>query len=249
MSTTKYRDERRLGLRDELRDERRLGLRDELRDERRVARAAGALAVAASTLFGVSLVVVALHPGPNRVDRLADRVARRRFDLSAAHAFIELGSPVVVVSMLLLLSVVGWQTPLRHRALVVTGGGALTCLLTDHVLQRIVQRHRLFGFVDTYPSGHVTGVAVVGLCLVAIVALQRSPWWLVVFAVLLSVVGSTMMTWAVVVSHNHLFTDSIGAVLMAVSGVAMAATVAAGLPGWGSSSIDPERFDHVDNPA
>jgi hypothetical protein len=140
-------------------------------DDRYIARIAGVVAVLAAALFGLSLIVVAAHRDPNRLDRWGDRAARQHFDLAQAHSALQLGSPLVVGAMLVLLSLVGWQSALRSRALVITAGGAFTCLFTDHVVQEIVQRYRVFGFVDSYPSGHVTGVAVVGLCAAAMVTL------------------------------------------------------------------------------
>jgi membrane-associated phospholipid phosphatase len=205
------------------------------------------MAITAATAFGISLIVVGRHRGPNRLDRLGDRVARRHFELVQAHSVVELGSPLVVGSMLVLLSVAGWQSALRHRVLLVTGGGALTCLLTDHVLQRIVLRYRVPGFVDTYPSGHVTAMAVVGLCMVAMVLLQRAPRWLVAAAMLLAVAGTTLMTWAVVVMRAHLFTDAVGAVLIAVVGVATATTVAAGLATGTANCVETVQRDGLDS--
>jgi membrane-associated phospholipid phosphatase len=187
----------------------------------------GVLAVLAAALFGISLIAIAGHRGPNRLDRWGDRLARHRFDPAGAHAVVQLGSPLVVGSMLVLLSLIGFHTPLRARALVVTAGGALTCVLTDHMLQRVVPRYGAFGYVDAYPSGHVTGVTVVGLCALALVALQRPTRWALALALLVAVVGTGLMTWAVVSLRAHYFTDAIGAVLVSVAGVAAAATVAA----------------------
>ncbi len=113
---------------------------------------AGAIIVAGSI---VAAVAVAIHPGPNTLDRWGSRVVPYAHGSAVLVRITDLGSPVVLIAGALLAALVTRHD--RMRALACVTGPLLAALLVEYSFKPLVGRH--FEGVLSYPSGNTADMA------------------------------------------------------------------------------------------
>jgi membrane-associated phospholipid phosphatase len=103
----------------------------------------------------VAAVAVAIHPGPNALDRWGFRVLPYAHGSVVLVRITDLGSPVVLIAGALLAAVVARHD--RMRALACVTAPLLAALLVEYSFKPLVGRH--FEGVISYPSGSTADVA------------------------------------------------------------------------------------------
>jgi membrane-associated phospholipid phosphatase len=183
-----------------------------------VAFAAALVCVAVVVLIGVRVHGVGT---PIRIDvdvdrrlpGLSPRLAARLMSLGTGSKFA-----------LAIVVLVGGALALRDRYSAVVAGlaGPLAEVLTEWIGKPLVARTEPLGI--GYPSGHVTGVAVIG-GLVVLIGYRRWRWWGLAVLGPVAIAMTAYMTLAVVSLHFHYFTDTVGGALVGYGTVAAVASL------------------------
>ena len=180
------------------------------------------------------------HPHPFPFDRASSRVVNSR-RLAASlnrhhlgrldgphfmHRLVWLGSPVGVTVLAAALALLAFLWRDRFGMVLAVAGPLVAEIITEQVLKPLVHR-QLSNGVNTFPSGHATGItAVVVVLLVLLYRRHGGALALGALPVLTVVVGFVSL--ALVRLHYHYLTDVVGgigvgtATVIALTSAAMA---------------------------
>lgn len=198
----------------------RSGMHEDGVVEHDAGRRPGRLALATVVACAVALVVMGVRVhgmgAPLGIDREVDR---RVPALSGGFAMSVMSFGGGAAFLVLLALLVGGSLALRDRyaALVCAVAAPGAVGLTEWVGKPLVARAEPAGL--GYPSGHVTGAAVIAV-LIVLIGFRRWSWWGLAVLGPLAVAITAVMAASVIRLHFHYFTDTVAGVLVACGTVA-----------------------------
>jgi membrane-associated phospholipid phosphatase len=169
----------------------------------------GAVMVAVSV---VAAVAIAVHPGPNALDRWGFRVAPHSPHSAVLVKITDLGSPVVLIAGALLAAVVVRHDRMRAASCLV--GPLLAALLVEYSFKPLVGRH--FEGVLSYPSGSTADVAALATAWALAVPPRARPAVIVSGALV-----TVAMSVAVTGLRWHYPSDALGGAVLGVGTVVL----------------------------
>jgi membrane-associated phospholipid phosphatase len=185
----------------------------------------------------MAAVAIALHAGPNPVDRAGFSLVPRNVNSSILIWISKLGRPLILVLGTLSAVLVAARRD-RTRALACLGGPFLANLLVELAFKPLVGRR--FEDVLSFPSGNVADVAAVATAWVLAVPRRGKP-----LAVVVGGVATGAMMVAVVGLRWHYPTDALAGaafgvgMVLTVDGVVHLPEVRRWLPAWIRSDPGP----------
>lgn len=159
----------------------------------------------------VTAIVIALHPGPNALDRWGFRSLSRSPGSALYLHTTKLGAAAVLAVGSIMAALVVVRRD-RWRALACVAGPLAAALLVEYVFKPVVGRHYLG--VLSYPSGNVTDVASLSTAWVVAVVPRARP-----FVAVVGAVATTMMAVAVTGLRWHYPSDALGGAVLGVATV------------------------------
>jgi membrane-associated phospholipid phosphatase len=160
----------------------------------------------------VAAVAMAVHPGPNALDRWGFRAVPHAPGSVVLVRITDIGSPVVLIAGALLAAVVARHD--RMRAVACLIGPLLAVVLVEYSFKPLVGRH--FEGVLSYPSGTTANVA--ALATAWVLAVPRRARAAVIAAGALVTVA---MSVAVTGLRWHYPSDALGGVVLGIGTVVL----------------------------
>ena len=166
----------------------------------------------------------ASHPAPTPIDRLAERILPVEWSVRWLAFFTNLGRPRVVIPGVVVCCVMAFLWD-RRRAITCLAAPAAAIGITEYLAKPIVGR--TYGGSLSYPSGHMTSVAV----LVAVFVLAVPPrfrWPAAIFGTAVDLwLGATL-----ILLRWHYLTDVLAGAAVAIGTTLLVDTVVHMYPGW-----------------